>query len=151
MTGPAAVAIVLSERERGRVGSAGAPPQDRAGGCDACRDCASGQFQKLDVLMVVSGHAFLRDVLIFNRRPEHHAVGQLIDHRALDFLPGRLACGIFEACRFRKLDSRVSMMEPAKDRVCDNISEPLDRACVGRILPERNMSSYAIIIGDVFR
>jgi hypothetical protein len=55
------------------------------------------------------------------------------------------------ACRFRKLDSRVSMMEPTKDRVCNNISEPLDRACAGRVLPERNMSSYVIIIGDVFR
>src|SRR5450755_3972842 len=54
-------------------------------------------------------------------------------------------------CRFRKLDSRVSMMEPTKDRVCNNISEPLNRACVGRVLPERNMSSYVIIIGDVFR
>jgi hypothetical protein len=55
------------------------------------------------------------------------------------------------SCRFRKLDSRVSMMEPTKDRVCNNISEPLNRACVGRVLPERNMSSYVIIIGDVFR
>ena len=55
------------------------------------------------------------------------------------------------SCRFRKLDSRVSMMEPTKDRVCNNISEPLDRACAGRVLPERNMSSYVIIIGDVFR
>jgi len=55
------------------------------------------------------------------------------------------------ACRFRKLDSRVSMMEPTKDRVCNNISKPLNRVCVGRVLPERNMSSYVIIIGDVFR
>jgi hypothetical protein len=54
-------------------------------------------------------------------------------------------------CRFRQLDSRVSMMEPTKNRVCNNISEPLDRACAGRVLPERNMSSYVIIIGDVFR
>jgi hypothetical protein len=58
---------------------------------------------------------------------------------------------IHHSCRFRQLDSRVSMMEPTKDRVCNNISEPLDRACVGRVLPERNMSSYVIIIGDVFR
>ena len=33
------------------------------------------------------------------------------------------------------------MMEPTKDWLCNNISKPLDRACVGRVLPERNMSS----------
>src|SRR3972149_2201273 len=31
------------------------------------------------------------DVLVFDRRLEHHAAFQLIDHAALDFLPGRLA------------------------------------------------------------
>jgi hypothetical protein len=43
------------------------------------------------------------------------------------------------------------MMEPTKDRVCNNISEPLDRARAGRVLPGRNMSAHVIIIGDVFR
>ena len=43
------------------------------------------------------------------------------------------------------------MVEPAKDRMRDNISEPLDRACAGRVLPKRNVSSHFIIIGGVFR
>ena len=42
-------------------------------------------------------------------------------------------------------------MESAKDWMCNNVSEPLDRACVGRVLPERNVSSHVIIIGGVFR
>src|SRR5665213_1408481 len=48
-------------------------------------------------LVIVARHEFLRDALEFNRRLEHHAVGQLIDHAALDFLPRRLARGIFVA------------------------------------------------------
>jgi hypothetical protein len=33
----------------------------------------------------------------------------------------------------------------------DNVSEPLHRARAGRILPERNVSPYLIVIGGVFR
>jgi hypothetical protein len=33
----------------------------------------------------------------------------------------------------------------------DNVSEPLDCARAGRILPERNVSPYFIVIGGVFR
>ena len=33
----------------------------------------------------------------------------------------------------------------------DNVSEPLDRARAGRILPEGNVSPYLIVIGGVFR
>jgi hypothetical protein len=33
----------------------------------------------------------------------------------------------------------------------NDVSEPLDRACVGRILPERNMRSHLVIIDGVFR
>ena len=54
-------------------------------------------------------------------------------------------------CRFRNLDSSVPMMEPAKDRMRNNVSEPLDRACAGRVLPEQNMRSHPIIISGVFR
>ena len=42
-------------------------------------------------------------------------------------------------------------MEPTKDRVRNNISEPLDRACGKPAPPERNMSSHVIIIGGAFR
>jgi hypothetical protein len=49
-------------------------------------------------------------------------------------------------CRFRKLlDSSVSMVELAKNRMRNNVSEPLDRACAGRILPERNVNSHFIM------
>jgi len=33
----------------------------------------------------------------------------------------------------------------------DNVSEPLDGACAGRVLPEHNVNSHFIIIGSVFR
>jgi hypothetical protein len=42
-------------------------------------------------------------------------------------------------------------MEPAKDRVRNNVSEPLDRACAGRVLPKRNMCSHLVIINGIFR
>jgi hypothetical protein len=54
-----------------------------------------------------------------------------------------------DPCRFRKLDSGVSMVQPAKDRIRDNISKPLDRARAGCVLPQRNMNSHFIIIGAV--
>jgi catechol 2,3-dioxygenase-like lactoylglutathione lyase family enzyme len=53
------------------------------------------------------------------------------------------------ACRFRKLDSGVSMVRPAKNRIRDNISEPLDRARAGCVILQRNMNSHFIIIGAV--
>ena len=43
------------------------------------------------------------------------------------------------------------MMEPAKDRMRNYVSEPLDRACAGRVLPERNMGSLLVIIDGIFR
>jgi hypothetical protein len=56
-----------------------------------------------------------------------------------------------EGCRFQKLDSCVSMVEPAKDRMCNNISKSFDRTRVGRVLPERNVSSHVIIVSREFR
>jgi hypothetical protein len=40
---------------------------------------------------------------------------------------------------------------PAKDRIRNNVSEPLDRTCAGRVLPKRDVSSHLIIIGRIFR
>jgi hypothetical protein len=31
------------------------------------------------------------------------------------------------------------------------VSKPLDRACAGRVLPERNMRAHLVIIGGIFR
>ena len=43
------------------------------------------------------------------------------------------------------------MVEAAKNRMRDNLSEPFDRACAGRVLPKRNVSSHLVIVGSVFR
>ena len=48
-------------------------------------------------------------------------------------------------------DSCVSMVEPTKDRMRNNFSEPRDRTSVGRVLPERNVSSHFVIIAGIFR
>jgi hypothetical protein len=37
------------------------------------------------------------------------------------------------------------MVEPAKNRMRENVSDPLDRACAGRVLPKQNVSSHFII------
>ena len=42
-------------------------------------------------------------------------------------------------------DSCVSMVQSAEDRMRNNASEPLDWACAGRILPERNVNSFFIV------
>ena len=43
------------------------------------------------------------------------------------------------------------MVQSAKNRMRNDVSEPLDLARVGRVLPERNVSSHVIIIGGIFR
>ena len=49
------------------------------------------------------------------------------------------------------LNSCISMVKSGKDRMHNNVSEPLRWACAGRILLERNVSSCFIIISEVFR
>ena len=44
----------------------------------------------LSVVVARDAHG-LGDVLVFDRRLQHHALGELVDHAALDLLPGRLA------------------------------------------------------------
>jgi hypothetical protein len=48
-------------------------------------------------------------------------------------------------CRFRKLYTSVSMMQPTKDRIGDDISDSLDGTPVRRILAQRNMRSRLIV------
>jgi hypothetical protein len=98
-----------------------------------------------------AGQAKLFPTRLPNEFSEGCEGGTVSGCRTPNFRNGGQMVSSPDGCRFRKLDSRVSMMEPTKDWVCNNISEPLDRACAGRVLPERNMSSYVIIIGDVFR
>ena len=43
------------------------------------------------------------------------------------------------------------MMEPAKDRMRNDVSEPLDQACAGRVLPERTMRPHLVITDGIFR
>jgi hypothetical protein len=42
------------------------------------------------------------------------------------------------------------MVQPAKDWMRNNVSEPLDWARVGSVRPERNVSSPFVIIGRIF-
>src|SRR5262249_48831789 len=49
------------------------------------------------VSVVVARYERLRDAMIVHRWFEHHAIGELIDHAALDLLPRGLAGGIFPA------------------------------------------------------
>jgi hypothetical protein len=49
--------------------------------------------------------------------------------------------------RFQKLDSCVSVVEPAKERTCNDTAEPFDRTRVQCVLPEGNVSSRVIIMG----
>jgi hypothetical protein len=42
------------------------------------------------------------------------------------------------------------MVQPAKDRMRNNVSGPLDWARVGRVLPEQNVSSPFVIVGSIF-
>src|SRR5262249_36416724 len=48
-------------------------------------------------LMIVTRDTVLGDALIFHGRLQHHAVRQLVDHGALNFLPWRLARRVPEA------------------------------------------------------
>ena len=50
-----------------------------------------------------------------------------------------------------KSDTRISMVQPTKDRLRDNVSEPLDRARAGRVLPKRKVRPYLIIIAGILR
>jgi len=43
------------------------------------------------------------------------------------------------------------MVQPAKNRMRNNVTGPLDGACAGRILSQRNVISHLIIIAGVFR
>ena len=43
------------------------------------------------------------------------------------------------------------MVKAAADRMRNNVSEPLDQACVGGVLAERNVTSHSIVIGGIFR
>src|SRR5947209_1963992 len=43
------------------------------------------------------------------------------------------------------------MVQPTKNRMSNNVSEPLDRASTGRVLSKRNVNAHLVIIGGVFR
>jgi hypothetical protein len=43
------------------------------------------------------------------------------------------------------------MVQPTKDRLRDNVSEPLDRACAGCVLAKRKVRPHLIIVAGVFR
>src|SRR5262249_60602987 len=48
-------------------------------------------------------------------------------------------------------DSCISMVQSAKDRLRNNVSEPLNRACAGCVLAKRKVRPHLIIVARVFR
>ena len=56
--------------------------------------------------------------------------GKIVKEVATDFDAIAVAC--------EDLDSCISMVKSGKDRMRNNVSEPLGWACAGRILLERN-------------
>ena len=57
----------------------------------AAAPCGRTAGSRMTTSVIVSRYALLRDPMVFDRGFEHHAVGELIDHGALDLLPRRLA------------------------------------------------------------
>src|SRR5262245_24388458 len=45
----------------------------------------------------------------------------------------------------------VAVVSPTKDRLRDNVSEPLDRACAGCVFAKRKVRPHLIIVAGVFR
>src|SRR3569623_1027231 len=68
-------------------------------------------------LMIVARHEFLGDALILDRRLEHHAVGELIDHAALDLLPRRLMRRIGEAAALLQFGAALIELRVAEQDV----------------------------------
>src|ERR1051326_4345386 len=78
------------------------PPPPRLASYDAPPTCPlqgrQGERATCASSMIVPGDAHrLCDVLVLHRGFEHHAFGELLDHRALDFLPRCLARRILVA------------------------------------------------------
>src|SRR5919112_199672 len=72
--------------------------------------------------MVAPRHAEgLRDALVFHRRLQGHALRELVDHRALDILPGGLARRIGEAAS--RLEVRPAPMQ-GNDSTPRRMSDP---------------------------
>jgi hypothetical protein len=46
---------------------------------------------------------------------------------------------------------RIDGCSPLRIGYTNNVSEPLDRTCAGRVLPKRDVSSHLIITGRIFR
>src|ERR1700730_14764195 len=64
-------------------------------------------------------------------------------------MPDLMHQHVWYDCSQGLVASKLDAVQPAKDWMRDNISKPLDRACAGCVLPQRNMTSHFIIIGAV--
>src|SRR3569832_2571817 len=67
--------------------------------------------------MIVARHELLGDALIFDRRLEHHAVGELVDHAALNLLPRRLVRRIGEAAALLQVGAALIELRVAQQNV----------------------------------
>src|SRR5215831_12376322 len=74
--------------------------------------------------MIVAGHAgCLGEALICYRRLEHHAVGQLVHHGALDFLPRRLASRELESAFLLQGQSPLGQIGVRNQNICSALVE----------------------------
>src|SRR5215468_7892989 len=101
--------------------------------------------------MIVPRHSeSLGNALILHGRFEYHAVGELVDHGALDLLPRRLAGWKFEAAaalqgkaalrKFRLRDQHIgaALVEIDADAVAAaQQRKPAVRGCLGRGIEDR--------------
>ena len=88
---------------------------------------------------------------LVHQQRRHHQSGATRGLRVLLAYEGKHLGDMADAVASENLDLCISMVQSAEDRMRNNVSEPLDWACAGRILPERNVNSYFIVIGAVFR
>src|SRR5438309_11476420 len=73
----------------------------------------------------------LRDTLKSDSRLEHHAAGKLIDERALNFLPGRLARRVGVAAVFQKRDATLGVFGLRNENVGGAFAEVDAHAVAG--------------------
>src|SRR5260370_3100786 len=87
-----------------------------------CRRPDMDSFLHIVKSVIVAWHAFLRDALVFHRRLEHHAIGKLVDHPALDLLPGRLTGRIFLAALVER-DAALGQLGVGNQYICSTLVE----------------------------
>ena len=80
-----------SRRKAFRDGAPDPLPRRRDEGCLSLKPVHDSPRSALRSMIVARHAEGLRDLLVLHGRLQRHALGELVDHGALDLLPGRLA------------------------------------------------------------